>query len=81
MLTSMLLMQEYFHDPVTAADNCTYERSAITDWLSKRDTSPMTNLPVPHRGLVANGSAKAQMQALFQQLTPAKQLEVANYMS
>ena len=73
--------QDYFEDPVTAADDYTYERYAITDWLSKHNTSPMTNLPLPHRTLVSNGSIKVQMQALLQQLTPAKQVEVANYLS
>lgn len=74
-------VQDYFEDPVTAADDYTYERYAITDWLSKHNTSPMTNLPLPHQGLVLNGSIKVQMQALLQQLTPAKQVEVANYLS
>lgn len=75
------VVQDYFEDPVTAADDYSYERYAITDWLSKHNTSPMTNLPLPHRGLVSNGSIKVQMQALLQQLTPAKQVEVANYLS
>ena len=75
------IMQDYLKDPVTAADDSTYEHYAITDWLSKHDTSPMTNVPLPHRDLVSNGSIKVQMQALLQQLTPAKQIEFANYLS
>ena len=80
-LLGKMHMQDYFEDPVTAADDYTYERYAITDWLSKHNTSPMTNLPLAHLELVANGSIKVQMQALLQQLTPAKQVEVANYLS
>ena len=74
-------MQDYFEDPVTAADDYTYECYAITDWLSKHNTSPMTNVPLPHRGLVSNGSIKVQMQALLQQLTPAERMKMANYLT
>ena len=74
-------MQEFFKDPVTAADGYNYEHYAITDWLSKHDTSPMTNLPLSHRKLTSNASLKAAMQDLLKQLSPAGQLEAASYMS
>ena len=32
-------------DPVTAPDGKDYERSALKIWLTKKKTSPMTNLP------------------------------------
>lgn len=30
-------------DPVVAMDGNTYERSAITEWFRRNNTSPMTN--------------------------------------
>lgn len=41
-------------DPVLASDGFTYERYAIEDWLSRNDTSPMTNLPLPNKTVVPN---------------------------
>jgi len=73
--------QDYFEDPVTAADDYNYERYAITDWLSKHNTSPMTNLALSHHRLTPNSNFKIAMQALLQQLSPAKQVEVASYLS
>jgi len=74
-------LQDYFEDPVTAADDYNYERYAITDWLSKHNTSPMTNLALSHHRLTPNSNLKIAMQALLQQLSPAKQVEVASYLS
>lgn len=39
-------LQERLRNPVVAADGFTYERAAIQNWLSTRDTSPMTNDPL-----------------------------------
>ena len=75
------LPQDYFEDPVTAADDYNYERYAITDWLSTHNTSPMTNLALSHQRLMPNDSLKAAMQALLQQLSHARQVEVASYLS
>ena len=33
-------------DPVTASDGCTYERSAIAEWLTRRRSSPLTNCAI-----------------------------------
>ena len=74
-------LQDYFEDPVAAADDYNYERYAITDWLSKHNTSPMTNLALSHHRLTPNSNLKIAMQALLQQLSPAKQVEVASYLS
>ena len=41
-------------DPVVASDGITYERSLITQWLSKKDTSPITNLVLDSKVLVPN---------------------------
>lgn len=37
---------EIFRDPVTGEDGHTYERDAITDWLRKNSTSPLTREPM-----------------------------------
>ena len=43
------ITKELLVDPVVAADGHTYERSAIEKWLTKRESSPMTNEPVRTR--------------------------------
>ncbi|KAK9804342.1 hypothetical protein WJX72_008202 [[Myrmecia] bisecta] len=58
------ITQVLFQDPVVAADGYTYERSAITDWLRCRNTSPMTNTVLPDRKLTPNRQAKALIASL-----------------
>lgn len=44
-------------DPVVASDGHTYERQAITEWLSKnrgKATSPMTNRVLKNQDLIPN---------------------------
>jgi len=48
------ITQEIMEDPVVCADGHSYERSAITQWLLSRDTSPCTNTPLAHRNVVPN---------------------------
>lgn len=57
-----MCVQELLVDPVFAADGFTYERSAIEDWISRKGTSPMTNEPLPHLGLIPNHFAKSAVQ-------------------
>ena len=45
---------EVFVDPVTAADGHSYERSAIERWLLDHNTSPKTNMALPHKMLIPN---------------------------
>ena len=49
---------EMMRDPVFAADGHTYERDAISKWLEKRQTSPLSNEPLPHGTLVPNRALK-----------------------
>ena len=74
----MSCLQDLFVDPVTAADDWTYERAAIRDWLKKAATSPMTNLPLAHTQLVPNTKIKAALRELLKQLSPERQ---AGYMT
>lgn len=49
-------------DPVIAPDGFTYERSAIENWMTRAQTSPMTNLPMPQGGdLVPNVNLRGQI--------------------
>ena len=48
------MVQELYQEPVIAADGFTYSRAAITAWLKRNNTSPMTNAPMPHDGLMSN---------------------------
>lgn len=38
-------------NPVSCADGHVYERDAISYWLETHSTSPVTNLPLPHKTL------------------------------
>ena len=53
------ITQEVLCQPVVAADGNTYERLAIEAWLQRSDTSPLTNEPLSHKGLVPNMLVKA----------------------
>lgn len=48
------ISQELMTDPVIAMDGHSYERSAITEWLERRLSSPMTNQPMPDKQLFPN---------------------------
>ncbi|KAK3275231.1 hypothetical protein CYMTET_16625 [Cymbomonas tetramitiformis] len=53
------LLKDVMREPVIASDGHTYEKAAIKDWFLKHDTSPVTNLPFEHKGLIANHSFHA----------------------
>ncbi|KAL0428860.1 UNVERIFIED_CONTAM: U-box domain-containing protein 33 [Sesamum radiatum] len=62
------IFQEIMQDPVVAADGFTYESEALKGWLeSGHDTSPMTNLQLPHRDLVPNHALRSAIQEWLQQ--------------
>ncbi|XP_078169067.1 U-box domain-containing protein 57-like [Carex rostrata] len=49
------IYQEVMKDPCIAADGFTYDAEAIKQWLSTgHNTSPMTNLSLPHHDLIPN---------------------------
>ena len=53
------LSLEPMTDPVIAADGHTYERIHIHQWLSKHNTSPMTNEVLENKTLIPNHVLKA----------------------
>ena len=55
---------ELFEDPVfLVEDGHTYERSAVTAWLEKHDTSPMSGAPLATKTLAPNIRARQQADA------------------
>lgn len=46
------ILKEVMEDPCVAADGYTYDRKAIVIWLEEKDTSPLTNLPLPNKSLI-----------------------------
>ncbi|KAK3154848.1 hypothetical protein QOZ80_2BG0195840 [Eleusine coracana subsp. coracana] len=62
------ILQEVMSDPHIAADGFTYEAQSIRGWLdSGRDTSPMTNLKLAHRGLTPNRALRSAILEWGQQ--------------
>ncbi|KAL6495496.1 putative U-box domain-containing protein 55 [Orobanche gracilis] len=59
-------LQEIMQDPVTAADGFTYESEGLKGWLESHDTSPMTNLKLPHRDSVPNHALRSAIQEWLQ---------------
>ncbi|THU67286.1 hypothetical protein C4D60_Mb05t23060 [Musa balbisiana] len=50
------ILKVVMDDPCIAADGYTYNRNAIETWLSRNDTSPMTNLLLPTKEIICNNS-------------------------
>ena len=71
-LTIVTDLQDVFTDPVKAADGRTYDRVAITEWLSKSDTCPLTNEPMAHKELVADKVINKRLKRLKKRLAVAR---------
>ncbi|GLU02360.1 hypothetical protein SLE2022_196140 [Rubroshorea leprosula] len=57
------ILQEIMHDPQVAADGFTYEGEALRGWFENgRETSPMTNLKLPHLNLTPNHALRFAIQ-------------------
>ena len=50
---------EVMEDPVMCADGHSYERSAIIEWLSTHNTSPVTNEPLEHKVVTTNHALRS----------------------
>ena len=64
-------------DPVIASDGRTYERSAITQWLTQHSTSPLTREPMSITGLQTNYSVKAMLDRYNSNVTTIAPISVA----
>ncbi|CAH8255746.1 unnamed protein product [Arabidopsis lyrata] len=59
------ITQEVMNDPHFAADGFTYEAESIRKWFrTGHQTSPMTNLPLPHLTLVPNRALRTAIEEL-----------------
>ncbi|EFH70809.1 predicted protein [Arabidopsis lyrata subsp. lyrata] len=59
------ITQEVMQDPHMAADGFTYELEAIKNWINTgHQTSPMTNLPLPHLNFVPNRALRSAIEEL-----------------
>ncbi|KAJ6840817.1 U-box domain-containing protein 33-like isoform X1 [Iris pallida] len=62
------IFQEIMRDPQIASDGFTYEAEAVRGWIdSGHDTSPMTNLKLPHLNLIPNRALHSAIQEWLQQ--------------
>ena len=48
------ITQELMKDPVIGSDGFSYERKAITEWLTKSAVSPVTREIMEHKNLIPN---------------------------
>jgi hypothetical protein len=55
------ITHEVMLDPVMAEDGHTYERMAITDWVAKDGTSPITRQPLV-QGFIPNRSLRKAIE-------------------
>ena len=60
---------EMMTDPVTTADGFTYERTAITEWLRTKDTSPLTGAMLESKSLVPNLSLRSMIRGFSEAST------------
>ena len=54
---------EIMTDPVSTSDGFTYERTAITDWLRTKDTSPVTGATLESKTLIPNLSLRSMIRS------------------
>ena len=50
-------------DPVSTSDGFTYERTAITEWLRTKNTSPRTGATLESKTLIPNLMARSMIRA------------------
>ncbi|CAF2519749.1 unnamed protein product [Rotaria sp. Silwood2] len=61
------LTLQLFNDPVTAEDGHTYERKAITEWITQHDTSPVTKKFLSINRLTPNCAIKDAVETFERQ--------------
>ena len=57
-------LSQIMKHPVVASDGHTYEREAITQWLTQHITSPMTGHVMPNTDLTPNRILKSMIRDL-----------------
>ena len=61
------ITHELMNDPVCASDGYTYERKAIEEWLTKKQTSPIMNVSIKGTQLYSNKVLKMLIDKYVQQ--------------
>ena len=59
---------EIMTDPVSTADGFSYERTAITEWLRTKDTSPVTGATLESKLLFPNYSLRNIIRSFVEAL-------------
>jgi len=59
------ITQDLFDEPVIAGDCHTYSKDAIEKWLETKNTSPQTNLELPHKFVFPNLTLNSIIHSLF----------------
>ena len=60
------ITKDLMSDPVVLiSDGYTYERAAITKWLERNETSPITKAPLQHKDMVPNLTMRSAIQLLI----------------
>ena len=54
---------EIMTDPVSTSDGFTYERTAISEWLRTKDTSPVTGATLESKTVIPNLSLRSMIRA------------------
>jgi hypothetical protein len=62
------ITQDVMKDPVICSDGYTYERAAISQWMSTKNTSPLTNQPFLHSNLTPNHMLRSSIQEWLQKM-------------
>ena len=52
------ITNDVMYDPVQGNDGSTYERSAILEWLTRKQSSPTTNMPMTEGDLKVNANVR-----------------------
>ena len=71
------ITQSLMSDPVCTIDGLTYEREAITEWLGKNDTSPLTGKALASKMLIPNVVVRGMILELLEKQPELAQLEGA----
>ena len=60
------ITSEIMTDPVSTVDGFTYERTAITEWLRTKDTSPKTGATLESKALIPNYSLRSIIRSFVE---------------
>lgn len=69
------------HEPITAADGQTYERTALAQWLLQSTASPWTNANIGHLPVYANRAVKQAIEEWILQYPDSEGDPLLRYVS